>query len=290
MVQSERFKVAGKEHEVCKLRKLLYWLKQSLGQWYRRFDKFMMESKYTRNEIEKLKTRLKSKFEIKDLGEATMILGIEIVRDRKLRKLCLTQKQYLRRVLKHFRVYMEKVPYANAVGSLMYAMICIRPNISHVVGMGLVFEHGSSQWVAEYCDFDYTGDLDKRRSTTDYVFTLAKPPISWKSTLQITTALSTTKAKYMVITEVVREAIWLQGLLVQLLFGLDQYFENLKIGLKTPPRMINGILKNLVFAKVEICETSGSSHLLEHFIVVPISELGHLILKQITQVEGISHL
>ena len=258
MVQPEGFKVAGKEHEVCKLHKSLYGLKQSPRQWYKRFDKFMMESKYTRSkydhcvylkklqdgsfvylllyvddmliasqsldEIEKLKTRLKSEFEMKDLGEAKMILGMEIVRDRKLRKLCLTQKQYLRRILKRFRfdkqtkrvstplasqfkisaamspkndaerAYMEKVPYANAVGSLMYAMICTRPDISHAVGMvsrymhnpgkghwqavkwilryihntvdvGLVFEHGSSQWVEGYCDSDYAGDLDKRRST-----------------------------------------------------------------------------------------------------------------------------
>nr|GEV28277.1 retrovirus-related Pol polyprotein from transposon TNT 1-94 [Tanacetum cinerariifolium] len=192
---------------------------------------------YSQNldEIERLKTRLKSEFEMKDLGEAKMILGMKIV--RKLRKLCLTQKQYLRRVLNRFRfdkktkrvsiplasqfkisvamspknyakrAYMEKVPYVNAVGSLMYAMICTRPNISHVVGMvsrymhnpgkghwqavkwilryihntvdvGLVFEHGSSQWVEGYCDSDYAGDLDKRRSTICYIFTLAKAPVS----------------------------------------------------------------------------------------------------------------
>ncbi|GKF96109.1 retrovirus-related pol polyprotein from transposon TNT 1-94 [Tanacetum coccineum] len=124
MVQPEGFKVPGKAHEVCKLHKSLYGLKQSPRQRYKRFDKFMMESKYTRSkydhcvylkklqdgsfvylllyvddmlissqsldEIEKLKIRLKSEFEMKDLGEAKMILGMEIVKDRKLRKLCLT--------------------------------------------------------------------------------------------------------------------------------------------------------------------------------------------------------
>nr|GEX12139.1 retrovirus-related Pol polyprotein from transposon TNT 1-94 [Tanacetum cinerariifolium] len=179
MVQPEGFKVAGKEHEVCNLHKLFYGLKQSPRQWYKRFDKFMMDLKYTRSkydhcvsfkklqdgsfiylflyiddmliasqsldEIERLKTQLKSKFKMKDLGEAKMILGIEIVTNRILRKICLTQKQYLRRVLKRFRfdkqtkrvstplasqfkisaamsskndaerAYVEKVPYANAV-------------------------------------------------------------------------------------------------------------------------------------------------------------------------------
>ncbi|GKD01224.1 retrovirus-related pol polyprotein from transposon TNT 1-94 [Tanacetum coccineum] len=241
----------------------------------------MLIASQSSDEIEKLKTRLKSEFEMKDLGEAKMILGMEIVRDRKLRKLCLTRKQYLRRVLKRFRfdkqtkqvsspiasqfkisaamslkndaerAYMEKVPYANPVGSLMYAMICTRPDISHAVGMvsrymhnlgkghwqavkwilryiyntvdvGLVFEHGNSQSVEGYYDSDYVRDLDKRRSTTGYVITLAKALVSWKSTLQSTTALSTIEAEYMAMTDVVKEAIWLQGLLSEL--GIKQKF------------------------------------------------------------------
>ncbi|XP_075107062.1 secreted RxLR effector protein 161-like [Nicotiana tabacum] len=51
------------------------------------------------------------------------------------------------------------------------------------------------------------GDLDKRRSTTGYVFTFANAPVSWKSTLQSTVALSTTEAEFMEITEAVKEAI-----------------------------------------------------------------------------------
>ena len=51
------------------------------------------------------------------------------------------------------------------------------------------------------------------------MFTLAKAPVSWKSTLQSAVALSTTEVKYMVITEAVKEAIWLQGLLDDLGVG-----------------------------------------------------------------------
>ncbi|XP_048229447.1 uncharacterized protein LOC125369967 [Ricinus communis] len=43
--------------------------------------------------------------------------------------------------------------------------------------------------VVGYCDSDYAGDMDKRRSTTGFVFTLAKAPVSWKSTLQSMVAL-----------------------------------------------------------------------------------------------------
>ncbi|KAL0446162.1 UNVERIFIED_CONTAM: Retrovirus-related Pol polyprotein from transposon TNT 1-94 [Sesamum latifolium] len=105
--------------------------------------------------------------------------------------------------------YMSRVPYANVVGSLMYAMVCTRPDISQAVGLvsrymhdpgkehwkamkwifryiqntvdvGLVFEQENSQCVIRYCDSDFAGDLDKRRSTTGYVFTLAKAPVSWR--------------------------------------------------------------------------------------------------------------
>ena len=65
------------------------------------------------------------------------------------------------------------------------------------------------QHVVGHCVSDYAGDLDKRRSTTGYVFTLAKAPVSSKSTLQSTVAFSTTEAEYMAITEAVKKAIWL---------------------------------------------------------------------------------
>ena len=55
----------------------------------------------------------------------------------------------------------------------------------------------------------------------DIVFTIANAPVSWKSTLQSTVALSTTEAEYMAITKAAKEAIWLQGLLRELGIGQD---------------------------------------------------------------------
>ena len=245
-------------------------------------DDMLIESR-NQEEICILKAELSKEFEMKDLGEAKKILGMEIARDRQRGTLCLTQKQYLNKVLQrfcmsektkpvstplapHFKLsasqcpktkeeqeYMSKVPYSNAVGSLMYAMVCTRPDISHAVGtvsrymhnpekehwqalkwilryikktlnVGLIFKKDDmvGQHVVGYCDSDYAGDHDKCRSTTGYVFTLAKTPVSWKSTLQSTVALSTTEAEYMAITETVKEAIWLQGLLDDLGVGKKQ--------------------------------------------------------------------
>ncbi|KAE8664469.1 hypothetical protein F3Y22_tig00112762pilonHSYRG00050 [Hibiscus syriacus] len=142
-------------------------------------DDMLIASK-SQKEIDKLKAQLNQEFEMKDLGEAKKILE---------------------------REYMAKVPYANVVGSLMYAMVCTRPNISQAVGfvsrymhdpgerhwravkwilrylqqtvdVGLVFEQDEAlgQCVVGYANSDYAGDLDKRRSTTGYLFTLAKAP------------------------------------------------------------------------------------------------------------------
>ena len=117
MTQPCGFRVVGKENHVCMLIKSLYGLKQSPRQWYKRFDQFIQGQKFTRSEhdhcvyfrrllngafiylllygddmlialknkdeIEILKKQLASEFEIKDLGDAHRILGMEIRRDKK---------------------------------------------------------------------------------------------------------------------------------------------------------------------------------------------------------------
>ena len=64
--------------------------------------------------------------------------------------------------------------------------------------------------VAGYVDFDYVRDLNKRRSLTEYVFTIGGCAISWNATLQSIVALTTTKAEYMTVTEACKEALWLK--------------------------------------------------------------------------------
>ncbi|KAM2303958.1 hypothetical protein ACFXTH_023714 [Malus domestica] len=90
------------------------------------------------------------------------------------------------------------------------------------VDVGLLFQQDkvTGQCVVGYVDSDYAGDLDKRRSTTGFVFTIAGGPVSWRSILQSTVGLSTTEAEYMAVTEAIKEAIWLQGLLDDL--GVQQ--------------------------------------------------------------------
>ena len=60
--------------------------------------------------------------------------------------------------------YMSRVPYASAVGSLMYAMVCTRPNIAHAVGVlsSFMSNLGQEHWMAVKQVFRYL------RGTSDY--------------------------------------------------------------------------------------------------------------------------
>jgi hypothetical protein len=107
---------------------------------------------------------LSSHFDMKDLGESSYVLEIEIHRDRRKGVLGLSQKTYIEKVLKKFNMHkcnltpapivkgvkfvkfqclrnqyetneMKAVQYASAVGSLMYAQVCTRPDLAFVIRM-----------------------------------------------------------------------------------------------------------------------------------------------------------
>ena len=71
-----------------------------------------------------------------------------------------------------------------------------------------------------YVDSDYAGDMDDRRSTTGYIFTLIGGPICWKFTVQSIVALFITEVEYMAVAETAKEALWLTGLVKEL--GIEQ--------------------------------------------------------------------
>jgi hypothetical protein len=104
------------------------------------------------------------------------------------------------------------VPYPELVGSLLYIAVCSRPDIAYPVGAlarhmskytedhfiaakavvrylastsdyGIIYSPDGTSSLVGYCDADYAGDLDTRRSTTGYVFTLHGGAISWNSGL-----------------------------------------------------------------------------------------------------------
>jgi hypothetical protein len=133
--------------------------------------------------------------------------------------------------------YMSRVPYSLAVSSLMYVMVCTRPNIAHAMGVASRYmnnpgkEHleavkwilkylrgttthalsfgGSNTFLQGYVDSDMASDKDSRRSTTGYVYTIGGTTVSWILKLQKVVVLSTIEAEYVVATEASKEMIWL---------------------------------------------------------------------------------
>ena len=196
MKQPEGFEEHGEKHLVCKLKKSIYRLKQASKQWYLKFDEVITSLGFVENKVDycvylknsgskliflvlyvdillasndldllnKTKGILTRTFDMKDLGEASFVLGIEIHRDRSQNLLGLSQHAYVDRVLKRFnmenckvgevsvvkgdklgksqcpsnnfeRKSMENIPYASTVGSLMYSQVCTRPDIAFIVGV-----------------------------------------------------------------------------------------------------------------------------------------------------------
>ncbi len=90
--------------------------------------------------------------------------------------------------------------------------------------MKLEFCGTPSKEVRGYCDADWGGDLEDRRSTTGFVFMVGGGTISWSNKQQPTITLSTTKVEYMANTQATKETTWITKLMMDL-----RYMEEKKV-------------------------------------------------------------
>ena len=195
MHQPDGYRVSGgQEQHVWKLRKSLYGLKQAGRAWNKTMDAalielglrpthsdscvYVMRNSNTvmyllvyvddlllvasdSDQLASVKTQLGNRFDMKDMGEAQFILGVQIKRDRAKRQLHLSQAEYIRMVLERFDMQeckpvaspmatgvkllkvdpadtssgqlVDSTPYASAVGALMFAALVTRPDIAFAV-------------------------------------------------------------------------------------------------------------------------------------------------------------
>ena len=189
--------------------------------------------------LHETKRFLSNKFEMKDLGDSSFVLGIQIHRDCSRGILGLSQKSYIEKILKRFGMHdckpgdtlvakgdkfslsqcpknnfeiqeMQQIPYASAIGSLMYAQVCTRSDIAYIVGLlGRYLSNPRKnhwiaakrvmrylQWIKDYMltyrksdqleiigysDSDFSRCRDSMKSTSGYIYLLARGDISWKS-------------------------------------------------------------------------------------------------------------
>ena len=224
------------------------------------------KSKYA---IDKVLHELKCKFEI-TMGDVNEFIGMEVKRDREKCTIKINQPEYIKKILAKFGMddanssyvpaepglYLNKnpknvkskIPYREAVGSLLFAARVTRPDIEYAVNYlsQFVDSHGQEHWQAlkrimrylagtidfgivygssgsnnkfelkGFTDADYAGCLDTRRSRSGYVFTMNDAPITWSSQRQPIVSLSTTEAEYIALTHATKEVIWLQRMLSEL--------------------------------------------------------------------------
>ncbi|RVW54330.1 Retrovirus-related Pol polyprotein from transposon TNT 1-94 [Vitis vinifera] len=278
MVQPENFVSEDSKNMVCKLTKSIYGLKQASRQWYFKFHQIIVSygfeanlmdecvyhkfsgSKYiflvlyvddillATNDISILhdtKSFLSKHFEMKDLGDASFVLGIQIHRDRSRGILGLSQRTYIDKVLQRYGMQnskpgdtpvakgdkfslnqcpknslesqeMQKIPYASAVGSLMYAQ--------RTKEYMLTYRRLDQLEFIGYSDSDFAGCQDSRRSTSGYIYLLAGGAISWRSAKQTLITSSTMEAEFVACYEASNQGIWLRNFVtgLRVLDGIER--------------------------------------------------------------------
>jgi transposase InsO family protein len=302
MKQPEGFPSSDGEHLVCKLKKSIYGLKQASRQWYLKFHNVISSFGFVENIMDQciyqkvsgskicflvlyvddillatndkgllheVKQFLSKNFDMKDMGEASYVIGIKIHRDIFQGILGLSQETYINKILKRFRMndcspsvapivkgdrfnlnqcpkndlereQMKNIPYASAVGSLMYAQVCTRPDIAFAVGMlgryqsdpgldhwraakkvmrylqgtkdyMLMYRRTDNLEVIGYSDSDFAGCIDSRKSTSGYIFMMASGAVSWRSAKQTLIATSTMEAEFVSCFEATSHGVWLKS-------------------------------------------------------------------------------
>lgn len=222
-----------------------------------------------------LKSELHRRFQMKDIGEAKYCLGFRITRDRSNGLIFLDQRRHIQDLLLKFNMAdckpistpmdpnqhltkemspinfsdkeeMKKIPYQEAVGSLLYISQGTRPDITYAVNTVSKYNSnpGKAHWTAVkriirylkgtseaklcyskddgpivhgYSDADWASDVDERRSCSGCVFLSQGGAISWFSKRQPTIALSSAEAEYMALSTSGQEALWLRQFQMDLL-------------------------------------------------------------------------
>eukprot|EP00253_Pinus_taeda_P006160 PITA_06160 len=205
---------------VCRLKKSLYGLKQAP----RACDP---------NLINHVKSSLKKKFEMTDLGHLHYFLGLQVLQSKE--GISLSQSKYSCDLLRHFHMEdckptpspfqsgakisltctspeIDATLYHQLVGKLLY-LTHTHPDLSFVVGL-------VSRFMQNPHEIHWKEDKRILRYVRGYVFTLGSRPITWTCKKQGAISLSSAEAEYRGVVEASKEALWLRQILSK--FGFQQ--------------------------------------------------------------------
>ncbi|KAA0058244.1 gag/pol protein [Cucumis melo var. makuwa] len=211
MSQPEGFITQGQEQKVCKLNRSIYGLKQASRSWNIRFDTAIKSYGFDQNVDEPCVYKKINKGKI-----AFLVLYVDDI------LLIGNDVGYLTDAKAWYRVHLYKeqcpktpqevedirrIPYASTVGSLIYVMLCTRPDICYAVGIVSRYQSNSGldHWTAV--------KIILKKSTSGSVFTLNGGAVVWHSIKQECIVDSTMEAEYVAACEAAKEAVWLRKFL-----------------------------------------------------------------------------
>ncbi|KAL0418996.1 UNVERIFIED_CONTAM: Retrovirus-related Pol polyprotein from transposon TNT 1-94 [Sesamum radiatum] len=237
MNQSDGFTVVGEEQKVCHLQRSIYGLKQASRSWNIYFDEVIRGYDFVKNyfdpcvykkvsgssvlflvlyvddillignDIQMLgdtKACISTQFSMKDLGEASYILGIKICRDRSKRILGMTQNSYVEKVLNRFKMEHFKQGFLP---------------MRHGVKLSKKQSLRTDEELKRMLEIPYAStddDDDDAKSNSEFVFKLNGGVVAWKSSKQDTTANSTMEAEYIAASESAKEEVWMKNYIQEL--------------------------------------------------------------------------
>nr|GEV11918.1 zinc finger, CCHC-type [Tanacetum cinerariifolium] len=228
MNQPMGFIMPGNDNKVCKLIMSLYGLKHAPKQWHQKFDEVVLSNGYLLNQADKYLTKefWSSRFFMKDMGEADVILGIRIKHESN--GIAISLSHYIEKVLKNFNysyctpvstpldtceklmpnkgLAVSQLEYSRVISCLMYAMTCTIPDITFTVGRLIILQY----WKVTQMQISNTED---NSSTSSWVFVLGGGAISWASKKQTCIIVSTMESEFVALAAAGKKAKWLKNLL-----------------------------------------------------------------------------
>ncbi|GKC86778.1 zinc finger, CCHC-type containing protein, partial [Tanacetum coccineum] len=235
MKQPEGFVMPRNEHKVCKLVKSFKFDDSDKGVIICLYVDDMLIFNTDQNQVDETKKVLSSKFSMKDMGEADVILGIKIKRENK--GIVITQSHYIEKILKKFDREdclpmstptdqveklmpntgkpVDQLEYSRAIGCLMYAMTSTRPDIAYAVGtMKYDLSYvGYPSMLEAYSDASWIHHVEDSSPTCRWVFLLGGRAISWASKKQTCITGSTIAYEFVALAAASKEAEWLRNLI-----------------------------------------------------------------------------
>ncbi|GJY29826.1 zinc finger, CCHC-type containing protein [Tanacetum coccineum] len=205
MNQPQGFIMPSNENKMCKLIKSLYGLKQAPKQWHQKFNKVVLSNGYLLNQAEKYvnltKEFLSSRFSMKDMGEADVILTLVDTSE----KLMPNNGQTI-----------SQLEYTSNLGTQHWQSIQrVLKYLKKTMGYRLTYT-GYPSVLEGYIDVSWISNTEDNSSTSGWVFLLDGGAISWASKKQTCITGSTMESEFMALAAAGKEAKWLKNLLLEI--------------------------------------------------------------------------